>query len=48
MDLRVVTYYAPPGIMTYIYDWVPYPFWWDGFYFGGFFILSDFELSLGL
>lgn len=39
----VVTYYAPPWDYAYMYDWVPYPFWWDGYYFGGFFILGDFN-----
>ena len=39
----VVTYYAPPWDYTYLYDWVPYPFWWGGFYFGGFFVLGDFN-----
>ena len=39
----VVTYYAPPPDYYYLYSWVPYPFWWSGFYFGGFFILNDFH-----
>jgi len=39
----VLTYYAPPPDYYYLYDWVPYPFWWGGFWFGGFFILNDFH-----
>jgi len=42
----VVTYYAPPPDYTYLYSWVPYPFWWGGFSFGGFFILNDFHRSV--
>jgi hypothetical protein len=39
----VVTYYAPPPDYLYLYAWVPYPFWWSGFSFSGFFILHDFH-----
>lgn len=39
----VVTYYAPPPDYYYLYSWVPYPFWWTGFWFGGFFVLNDFH-----
>jgi hypothetical protein len=39
----IVTYYPPPLEYTYLYDWVPSPFWWKGFGFGGFFILVDFD-----
>ena len=39
----VVTYYAPPPDYYYLYDWVPSPFWWFGFWFPGFFILNDFH-----
>jgi hypothetical protein len=39
----VVTYYAPPPDYYYLYAWVPYPFWWSGFWFGGFFVLHDFH-----
>jgi hypothetical protein len=38
-----VTYYPPPSEYAYLYDWVPDPFLWDGFGFGGFFILVDFD-----
>ncbi|MGO9313864.1 MAG: hypothetical protein ACLQBD_09460 [Syntrophobacteraceae bacterium] len=39
----VVTYYQPPWEYAYLYDWVPDQFWWDGYEFGGFFILTDFD-----
>ena len=39
----VVTYYPPPWDYYYLYAWVPYPFWWYGFHFGGFFVLHDFH-----
>jgi hypothetical protein len=39
----ILTYYAPPVDYSYLYSWVPYPFWWSGFWFGGFFILNDFH-----
>ena len=39
----VVTYYPPPWDYYYLYDWVPYPFWGAGFFFPGFFVLTDFD-----
>jgi hypothetical protein len=39
----IVTYYPPPWDYYYLYDWVPYPFWWGGFSFTGFFSLRDFH-----
>jgi hypothetical protein len=42
----VVTYYAPPPDFYYLYNWVPYPFWWYGFWFPGFFILHDFHRTV--
>jgi len=39
----VVTYYCPPPDYYYLYAWVPYPFWWTGFWFSGFFVLHDFH-----
>ncbi|MGO9951098.1 MAG: hypothetical protein ACLPN1_02675 [Dissulfurispiraceae bacterium] len=41
-----VTYYAPPEDYAYLYDWVPYPFWWSNFWFPGFFVLTDFHLRV--
>lgn len=42
----VVTYYAPPPNYYYLYSWVPYPFWWTGFWFPGFFVLNDFHRTV--
>jgi hypothetical protein len=39
----IVTYYPPPWDYYYLYAWVPYPFWYAGFFFPGFFILNDFH-----
>jgi hypothetical protein len=39
----VVSYYPPPWDYYYMYAWVPYPFWWGGFFFSGFFCLHDFH-----
>ncbi len=39
----IVSYYPPPWEYDYLYAWVPWPFWWDEFAFGGFFILNDFN-----
>lgn len=39
----VVTYYPPPQEYVSLYTWVPSPFWWEGFRFGGYFILVDFD-----
>jgi hypothetical protein len=41
-----VTYYAPPEDYAYMYDWVPYPFWWSNFWFPGFFVLTDFHIRV--
>ena len=39
----VYSYYPPPWDYAYLYAWVPYPFYWTGFFFPGFFILNDFD-----
>ena len=39
----VVTYYPPPSDYSYMYAWVPYPFWYSSFWFPGFFVLNDFH-----
>ena len=39
----VVTYYAPPPAYSYLYTWVPYPFWWWDWWFPGFYVLVDFH-----
>ncbi len=38
----VVTYYPPPYDYFYLYAWDPFPFWCDGFWFPGYYILTDF------
>ena len=38
----IVTYYPPPYYDAYLYDWVPYPVFWFGFWFPGFFICHSF------
>jgi len=42
----IVTYYPPPWDYYYLYAWVPYPFWYSGFWFPGFFCLHDFHRSV--
>ncbi len=42
----VVTCYTPPHDFYHMYAWVPYPFWWTGFWFPGFFILHDFHRTV--
>jgi hypothetical protein len=42
----LVTYYPPPQDYTYLYVWVPYPFWTSGYLFPGFFILHDFHRTV--
>jgi hypothetical protein len=38
----IVTYYPPPYGYGYMYDWVPYPAFWFGFWFPGFYICHNF------
>ncbi len=38
----VITYYPPPYDYYYLYAWVPYPVFWWGFWFPGFYICHDF------
>jgi hypothetical protein len=42
----VVTYYAPPADYSYLYNYVPYPFWWLNAWFPGYYMLADFILPL--
>ncbi|PKN61567.1 MAG: hypothetical protein CVU57_28850 [Deltaproteobacteria bacterium HGW-Deltaproteobacteria-15] len=42
----VMTYYPPPRPYHEMYAWVPSPFWADGFFFSGFFILRDFHRTV--
>jgi hypothetical protein len=39
----VITYYPPPHSYYSLYSWVHYPFWWEGFWFSGFFVMRDFH-----
>jgi hypothetical protein len=38
----VITYYPPPVYYGYLYDWVPYPVFWFGFWFPGYYICHSF------
>ena len=38
----VITYYPPPVYYGYLYDWVPYPTYWFGFWFPGYYICHSF------
>jgi len=40
----VITYYAPPPDYSYLYAWDPYPFWWGGYWFPGYYVLNDFTI----
>src|SRR5512135_3106756 len=42
----VVTYYAPPADYSYLYNYVPYPFWWLNAWFPGYYMLADFIFPL--
>lgn len=42
----IVTYYPPPADYVYLYDWVPYPVFWLGFWFPGFFICHNFTTTV--
>jgi hypothetical protein len=44
----IVTYYPPPWDYNYMYSWVPYPFWYTGFWFPGFFVLRDFHRHVNI
>jgi hypothetical protein len=43
----VVSYYPPPWEYSYLYSWAPWPFWWGGYWFPGFFALNDFDIVVG-
>jgi len=38
----VITYYPPPVYYGYLYDWVPYPSFWFGFWFPGYYMCHSF------
>ncbi len=41
----IYTYYAPPVPYYDLYGYVPYPFWYSGYWFPGFYVLRDFHRS---
>ncbi len=41
-----VTYYPPPADYSYLYNYVPSPFWWLNAWFPGYYILRDFIFPL--
>lgn len=42
----IITYYPPPYDYAYLYAWVPYPSFWSGFWFPGFFICNNFTATV--
>jgi hypothetical protein len=38
----VITYYPPPYDYWYLYHWVPYPVFWFGYWFPGYYICHNF------
>jgi hypothetical protein len=38
----IITYYPPPVYYGYLYDWVPYPVVWFGFWFPGYYVCNSF------
>ena len=42
----IVTYYPPPVYYGYLYDWVPYPVFWFGFWFPGFYMCHNFTTTV--
>jgi hypothetical protein len=42
----IISYYPPPADYVYLYDWVPYPVVWFGFWFRGFYICHNFTTSV--
>lgn len=42
----VISYYPPPPDYMYLYGWVPYPVFWFGFWFPGFFICHNFTTTV--
>jgi len=42
----IITYYPPPPAYFYLYAWVPYPVWWYGYYYPGFYICNNFSTTV--
>ncbi|MHB8843680.1 MAG: hypothetical protein ACYC7L_02940 [Nitrospirota bacterium] len=44
----IITYYPPPLSYLYLYAWVPYPAWWYGSWYPGFYIFHDFSTTIAV
>jgi hypothetical protein len=42
----IITYYPPPPAYFYLYAWVPYPVWWYGYWYSGFYICNNFSTTV--
>jgi hypothetical protein len=42
----IITYYPPPASYLYLYAWVPYPVWWYGYWYPGFYISHNFTTTI--
>jgi hypothetical protein len=42
----IITYYPPPPSYLYLYAWVPYPVWWYGYWYPGFYICHNFTTTV--
>jgi hypothetical protein len=42
----IITYYPPPPAYFYLYAWVPYPAWWYGYWYPGFYICNNFSTTV--
>jgi hypothetical protein len=42
----IITYYPPPSAYLYLYVWVPYPVWWYGYWYPGFYICNNFTTTI--
>ncbi|MGE5174552.1 MAG: hypothetical protein ACM3MD_12070 [Betaproteobacteria bacterium] len=42
----IISYYPPPADYLYLYAWVPYPVFWWGFWWPGFFICHNFTTTV--
>jgi len=42
----VISYYPPPPYYGYLYDWVPYPAFWFGFWWPGFYMCHSFTTTV--
>ena len=42
----IITYYPPPPAYFYLYAWVPYPVWWYGYWYSGFYICNNFSTTI--